>query len=143
MTHSHESPALPQGIFFVATGAWPIVHPRSFEAITGPKLERWLVQTTGGLIAAVGAALIAASAERQRSIVAPVLGAASAAALAAADLVFVARRRISPVYLIDAALELGFVAGWARWLSGQRRRRSSIEDRGASGHGRPPSSAAS
>ena len=43
-----------QGIFYVATGVWPIVHLRSFEAVTGPKLEGWLVKTVGALIAVVG-----------------------------------------------------------------------------------------
>jgi hypothetical protein len=39
---------------------------------------------------------------------------ASALGLALVDVVFVARRRISPVYLLDAAAEVGLVAGWLR-----------------------------
>lgn len=37
----------------------------------------------------------------------------SAAGLSLIDLVFVARRRISPVYLLDAAAEAALVAAWA------------------------------
>jgi hypothetical protein len=29
------------------TGVWPILRLRSFEAVTGPKKERWLVKTMG------------------------------------------------------------------------------------------------
>jgi energy-converting hydrogenase Eha subunit E len=96
-------------VFYVATGLWPIVHLRSFEAVTGPKRDRWLVQTVGGLIAAVGTALIAGAFERKsRSLT--ILGIASAASLGLADLYFAGKRRISPVYLADAAAEAALVA---------------------------------
>jgi hypothetical protein len=101
-----------QGAFYVATGLWPIVHMRSFEAVTGPKVDRWLVKTMGGLIAAVGASLIAGGMDRSGSRSLPWLGVGSAAALGAADVIFVAKRRISRVYLLDAAAELGLIAGW-------------------------------
>ena len=87
---------LAQGVFYVATGLWPIVHIRSFEAVTGPKHDRWLAQTTGGLIAAVGAALIAGALE-PRSRALTLLGIASAASLGLADVYFAGKRRISPV----------------------------------------------
>jgi hypothetical protein len=93
-----------QGVFYMATGLWPIVHMRSFEAVTGPKQDRWLAQTVGGLIAAVGTALIAGAFER-RSRSTTVLGIASAASLGLADLYFAGKRRISPVYFADAAAE--------------------------------------
>jgi hypothetical protein len=100
-----------QGVFYVATGLWPIVHLRSFEAVTGKKRDTWLVQTMGGLIAAAGAALLVGAFEKQsRSL--RTLGIASAAALAAADLVFAGKGRISPVYFGDAAVEAGLIATW-------------------------------
>lgn len=40
------------------------------------------------------------------------LAAGSAAGLAAIDIVYVARRRIRPVYLLDAAAEAGLIALW-------------------------------
>ena len=103
---------LAQGVFWVTTGLWPIVHLRSFEAVTGRKRDRWLVQTVGGLITAVGAALLVGAFERRRSAALKTLGIASASALAAADIYFAGRRRISPVYLVDAGIEAGFVAVW-------------------------------
>lgn len=103
--------SLAQGLFYVVTGLWPVVHLRSFEAVTGKKRDTWLVQTTGALIAAVGAALVVGAFER-RSRTGKVLGIASAAALGAADLVFVGTGRISRVYLGDAAAEAAAIAGW-------------------------------
>jgi hypothetical protein len=49
------------------------------------------------------------------------VAAGGAAALAAIDTVYVAKRRISPVYLLDAVAEIGLVAGWVRlWLQSPR-----------------------
>lgn len=110
---SSQDLALAQGVFYAATGVWPLVHMRSFEAVTGPKADRWLVRTVGGLIGVIGGALLAAG---RRGRVTPeirALGAGSAAVLAAIDITYVALRRIPPVYLLDAAAELALVAAWA------------------------------
>ncbi|WP_437900316.1 hypothetical protein [Sorangium sp. So ce124] len=53
------------GLFYVLAGIWPLVNLRTFEAITGPKSERWLVKTTGLLIAVIGTTLVI-SAQRSR-----------------------------------------------------------------------------
>jgi hypothetical protein len=103
-----------QGVFYVATGLWPIVHLKSFEKVSGEKTDKWLVQTTGALIAAVGAALVAAAFEKKSSGAVRLLGIASAAALGAADVLFVAKRQIPRVYLADAAAEAACLAAWIR-----------------------------
>ncbi|HZI04200.1 MAG TPA: hypothetical protein VEZ71_09275, partial [Archangium sp.] len=79
--------AVTQGIFYIATGLWPIVHLRSFEAVTGPKLEGWLVKTVGALIAVVGGTLLAAGLRRRVHPELISLAACSAASLAAVDVV--------------------------------------------------------
>jgi hypothetical protein len=99
-------------MFYVTTGLWPVVHLRSFEAVSGPKTDKWLVRTTGGLIAAVGAALLVGAFERHRSRALTVLGIGSAFALAAADVIFVGKRQIPRVYLADAAAEAAAIAAW-------------------------------
>jgi hypothetical protein len=33
--------ALVQGVYFLLTGVWPIVHLPSFLAVTGPKTDLW------------------------------------------------------------------------------------------------------
>lgn len=111
--HSFRTLALSQGLFYAATGIWPLVHMRSFEAVTGPKADRWLVRTVGALIGVAGGAMISAA---QRGRVTPeirALAVGSAAVLAVIDITYVAKKRIPPVYLLDAAAELGLVGAWA------------------------------
>src|SRR4051812_2565295 len=96
---------LVQGSFYVISGLWPIAHLRSFEAVTGKKKEPRLVQTTGALIAAIGAALLVGAGARRRERSAKALGIASALVLGGADMLFVARRQIPRIYLGDAVAE--------------------------------------
>src|SRR5215212_9191171 len=101
-----------QGVYFLATGVWPLVHLESFLAVTGPKTDLWLVQTVGALIAVVGAALLLAAASGRVTWEVLALGAGTAAALGAVDVVFVARDVIPPVYLADAAVEAVLILWW-------------------------------
>jgi hypothetical protein len=103
-----------QAILYIATGVWPLVSMRSFEAVTGPKVDRWLVKTVGVLVTVIGSALALASRRRQLAPEIVLVAAGSAAALATIDVVYVARRRISPVYLLDAVAEIALLAGWVR-----------------------------
>src|SRR3954466_8173683 len=45
-----------QGVFNVVSGVWPLVSMRTFEAVYGPKSDRWLVHTVAGLLTTVGCA---------------------------------------------------------------------------------------
>ncbi len=113
--------AVLQGVFYVLTGVWAIVGIRSFQFITGPKTDVWLVKTVGALVTAVGLTLYAAGRRRQQpSPEIAMLAIGSAASLAAIDVVYVARRRVSPVYLLDAFAELALIA---RWVAGRKRDR--------------------
>jgi hypothetical protein len=102
-----------QGAFYAATGVWPLLHLRSFEAVTGPKRERWLVRTVGVLVATIGAALALGAGRGRIGPELRLLAGASAAGLAAIDGWYAGpRRRISPVYLADAAVELALAGAW-------------------------------
>ena len=101
-----------QGAYFVATGVWPIVHFPSFERVTGPKFDAWLVKTLAGVLTVTGGVLLYAARSRRPSDSVRVLGVATAGALAASDVIYVAERQIPPVYLLDAAAEAAFIAGW-------------------------------
>jgi hypothetical protein len=119
---------LAQGIYFLITGVWPLLHLRSFEAVSGPKTDKWLVKTVGILVGVIGALLCLVArrewmatqqsepaVQQQRLLADPellLLGMGSAAGLAAVDVIYVAKKRISPVYLLDALLETFFIAGW-------------------------------
>jgi hypothetical protein len=105
--------ALIQGGFYLATGIWPLVHLPSFEAVTGPKVDGWLVRTVGVIIAVCGAVLMLAGLRRNVGLEAELLGIGNAAGLAGIDIIYVARRRIAPIYLMDALAEILIIAGWA------------------------------
>ena len=102
-----------QAAYYVFTGVWPLVSPRTFQQVTGLKSEVWLAQTVGALIAVIGASLGGAARQRLHNT-APIrtLALGSAVSLAAIDVVFVVRRRIAPIYLADAVAELAIVAAW-------------------------------
>jgi len=114
---------LAQGAYFVATGVAPFVSRRAFEAITGPKREWWLVQSVGLVVTAVGAGLVGAVAFDRVTPEIELIATGSALGLAGIDVVYVARGRIAPSYLADAAVELALVA--ARSTSGPRSLRAS------------------
>lgn len=100
-----------QAAYYCATGVLPLLSMRTFETITGPKYDRWLVQMVGLLATTIGGSLWASSrSEDEPAAPAMVLAIGSALCFAGIDIVHVARRRISPVYLADAAVELTLAA---------------------------------
>lgn len=105
--------AVAQGAFYVATGAWPILHMRSFEAVTGEKTDDWLVKTVGALIAVAGVTMTAAGLRHRVTPEIAMLAAGCAAALAAVDVIYTRKGVIRPVYLLDAVAEAGLVGAWA------------------------------
>jgi len=120
-TRSENALALGQGAIFLACGVWPLVHLPSFQAVTGPKADEWLVRTVGSLLGVTGGVLISAGLRRRITPEIRALAVGSAGVLTAIDCIYAAKGRISRVYLLDAALELGFIAGWA--MAARRRRR--------------------
>jgi hypothetical protein len=106
--------AMVQGAYYLATGVWPIVHMRSFEAITGPKKERWLVRTVGGMIASVGGFFLWKGLARRADGFDTCLATSSAAWLTGVDCWYSLRGRISLIYLADAVLEIGLITSWIR-----------------------------
>jgi hypothetical protein len=106
---SQRSVLRAQGGYYLVTGLWPLVHLASFEAITGPKVDDWLVRMVGLLAAVIGATLLAAARDTlTREIY--VLSIGSAFAFAAIDIWYALRGRISLVYVADAGVEFGMVA---------------------------------
>jgi hypothetical protein len=114
-----------QGIFYVLTGLWPLLHMASFLAITGPKVDLWLVKTVGLLITVIGAVLLVGARRRSVGPELALLAAGAAAVLAGVDLVYALSDRIADIYLLDAVAEIGLVVLWAlAWVRTARRRAS-------------------
>ena len=104
--------ALFQGLCYFVTGFWPILHMRSFIAVTGPKTDLWLVKTVGAMIAVVGAVVFWAGLERAVTPQIFALAVASAASLTVVDVNYVAKRVIDKIYLLDAIVEIPLIGAW-------------------------------
>lgn len=48
-----------QGIYYLITGIWPMLHMESFVAVTGPKTDLWLVRMVALLSISIGATILA------------------------------------------------------------------------------------
>jgi hypothetical protein len=109
-----ETPVMARvhGAFNIAAGLWPLLHVRSFEAVFGSKVDRWLEYTVAGLLTSVGYAQWRAANPDDWSH-ARRLGVTTAATLLAVDVVYVVRGRIRWTYSIDALVEAALIAGWA------------------------------
>jgi hypothetical protein len=113
--------SLGQAIYYALTGIWALVSIGTFQKVTGPKVDTWLVKTVGALVIVIGGVLGMAGLRKRATPEVPVLAVGSALALTGIDVVYVARKRISPVYLLDALGELMLVGMWVLALRQQRR----------------------
>jgi hypothetical protein len=96
--------------YLIATGVWPLVHRRTFERVTGPKRDFWLVRVVGGLVVVAGVALGVAVARGRRSPEMQAVAAGSAAVLAVADVW--AGRNQSRAYFADVPMQALFAPAW-------------------------------
>ncbi|NLX11379.1 MAG: hypothetical protein GXY36_17165 [Chloroflexi bacterium] len=115
--------ALLQGAFFAVTGIWPLISPGTFQKVTGPKVDFWLVKTVGILIAVIGSALMLDGGKRRVTSSTRLLAVGSSLGLAAIDVYYAGVRRISPVYLLDAVAELALAGAWIVTGRGQNSER--------------------
>lgn len=107
---------LTQGIAYIGMGLWPTVSLRSFARVTGPKPEGWLVKAVSFLLLAIGTSMVRGARNGETKSV-PTLGIGTGAALGGVAFFYAAKKRISPVYFLDAALHLGFVTAWSGVLA--------------------------
>jgi small-conductance mechanosensitive channel len=113
-----------QGLYFLATGVWPLVSVDTFQAVTGQKtdhliaeapskVDHWMLYTISVLIIAIAVVLVAAAWRRRPSFDVALLGVLSAIGLTIIDVVYVARGTIWPIYLADAAAEVVIIFAWS------------------------------
>jgi hypothetical protein len=94
-----------QIIYFAITGIWPLLHRRSFEAVTGKKTDWWLVEMVGVLTFTISLTLLY-TLIHEEYLTAKLLGIASAVSYLFIDLKYVSKGVISKVYLGDAAVQV-------------------------------------
>jgi hypothetical protein len=103
--------AIIQGMYYIVTGLWPAFNVSSFEKVTGPKTDKWLVKVMGFTLAGIGVVLLIAEPDTAR-----LLGIIIAAILGFADLYYALRGVISKIYLGDAVIQALIIAGWVLWV---------------------------
>ncbi len=101
-----------QGLYYVLTGIWPLVSIDTFQMVTGPKTDLWLVQTVGVLIGVIGLVMLAAIWRGWATAEVVLLATGSALALMGIDIVFVVWQVISRIYLLDAVGEGVLLVAW-------------------------------
>ena len=102
-----------QAIYYLLTGLWPLVSIETFELVTGPKTDEWLVQTVGLLLAVVAITLLAGTRNSLRQT--RLLAGGIALAIGGIDVYVVVTGQAPSIYLADAAIEAVFLAAvvWA------------------------------
>ncbi len=111
-TGSMKNLLLLQLVYYGITALWPLIHMRSFMAVTGPKTDRWLVKTVSVILLAITLSLLSGYYEEFNLFPTAVLALSAAAGLAAIDFWYGMRGVISRVYLADGVLEIFFFVAW-------------------------------
>lgn len=101
-----------QGLYFLLTGLWPLLHINSFIKVTGPKVDLWLVKTVGLLISIIGFVFIISVLRNEVNLEIFLLALGSSLSLTGIDIFYTKKRIISPIYLLDSAVEIFFIISW-------------------------------
>jgi energy-converting hydrogenase Eha subunit E len=130
MKHSHNSHtsrfhillAMAQGAYDMVGGLWPLIHMPSFEAVTGPKEDDWLVRSVAGILLVMGAVLMFDAFRHHVSHSVRIMAGGISAVLAIVALVSSLAGFISLLYFIDGIIHLSFALAWAGVLLVRPRR---------------------
>jgi hypothetical protein len=101
-----------QAAYIFITGIWPLIDINSFMAVTGKKTDIWLVKTVGALLLPVASCLGMYRYFHSDKRPAIVLGGAIAIAFISIDFYYALTDVISDIYLVDGAVEIGFLLVW-------------------------------
>jgi hypothetical protein len=110
---AHRLVLLVQAAFYICTGLWSLLSRSTFERVTGPKTDYWLVRMVGLLATIIGLAILAALWQTTVENAVWLLAIGSALAFAVVDIWYAIPRRISRIYLADAVFEFAIVIGLA------------------------------
>lgn len=94
-----------QGFYYLLTGLWPIFSSSTFQKVTGPKEDVWLVKTVGAIITVVGSALLASVLLDEITASTLILSIESIIVFMIVDINYVVKKIIPPIYLVDAVTQ--------------------------------------
>lgn len=99
-----------QAIYYFPSALWAIVHIKSFEEVTGSKTDRWLVYTVSSLLLSSSLVFFYSGFRKENvPIETIILSISNCLSLILIDVIFVTRRIIKRIYLLDALVELGII----------------------------------
>ncbi len=101
-----------QAGYYISTGIWSLVSISTFQMVTGPKTDIWLVKTVGLLVIVSGLVILYSAVKRSFPLETVLLGAGNAVALACIEIFYFWAGTISLVYLLDAVVEIIFAVIW-------------------------------
>ena len=101
-----------QGGYYALSGLWALVSISSFQMVTGPKTDIWLVKTVALLLLVSGLVLLFSAARNLFPLETILLAVGNALALTIIEIIYTAAGRISFIYLLDAFLELVLIGIW-------------------------------
>jgi hypothetical protein len=104
--------AISQGIYYLITAVWPILHIESFMWVTGPKFDIWLVKTVSVMILASGLCIFLAGLNRRITPEIVLLAVGCALGLSIIDIYYSFTGTISKIYLLDAVPEIILALTW-------------------------------
>jgi hypothetical protein len=106
--------ALVHGVYLLLSGSWPLLSPRTFARARGSRSQALLTKSVGICLANIGAALAAAGARGKVAREMRMLAVGVGLGFAAMDFLDAGiRRRASPFYIVDGAVQLAFAALWS------------------------------
>lgn len=117
---SAQAVLIAQGAYYALVGLWPIVDINSFQSVTGPKTDLWMLRTLGLFLAIIGGALLFATRHGKPPLEIVVLAIAMASGLLLVDLVIVFSRIVPLRCLLDAVIQLGLILWWTRAAKASR-----------------------
>ena len=100
-----------QGLYYIISGAWPVVHRSSFDMVTGTHADPKLVIAVGLIAVAVGAALLAAVRQSFVPRTTWMVAVGAAMAFMVVDIWYVAGVVIPRMYVADAIAQGAFIVG--------------------------------
>jgi prepilin signal peptidase PulO-like enzyme (type II secretory pathway) len=104
--------ALLQGLYYCITGIWPLIHIQSFQWITGPKTDIWLVHTVGVLVLIIGLVLTFSFFRRKVNSEPIMLAMGCNIGFILIEIIYVTQNVIWNIYLADALFQFILFILW-------------------------------